>query len=1850
MPPVNSLRPLAKNRLFASLLSLALSLSLTATVLAAPPVSGDLIINEYSSDNDASGADYVELLVLTDNLDLRGLRISDNELVGGVLNNNESVLVFGQDAYLNNVPKGTTIAVYTITAGVTTDTITDPSANDWKLVLAPGTGFTTGVDGLGGSINNGLSTGGEALYVYLPGADGTSAGTDNVYLDFVSFESDGGEPPAGFTDINLPSVSDNGYYTGNTASGNDTAANWVVYDGPPPNVNATPGEPNPGQDLSGLRGTITAALTLTITPASFSEVAGVQAATGTVTRSGPNGLNLTVTLTSSNTSAATIPATVLILANSNTATFGVDAVDDLVVDGPQPVVVTASATGFTSVTSNVTVTDNEGTVGTLRIHDLQGISHRSPSNGSTVTNIPGIVTAVRNNGFFFQEPDATVDADLRTSEGMFVFTSSAPSVTVGDAVLVSGTLTEFVPGGATSGNLSTTEITGPMLTITSIGNTLPSPTVIGVGGRVPPSQVIDNDATGSVDTSGVFEPATDGIDFYESLEGMRVQVNGAVAVAPTNSFGEIIVLGDNGINATGRTARGGIHVQAGDFNPERIFIDDAIISGPPQVNTGDQFTAPIVGVLDYNFGNFKLLNTSALPAVNPINQPREVTSLVASPNQLTIAAYNVENLDPGDGTRFAALAQLMVNNMGSPDIFSLEEVQDNSGASNNGVLDADQSLNTLISAIQAAGGPTYSFRQINPAPGNLDGGEPGGNIRVAFLYNPSRVQFVDRPGGDATTATTVVSGANGPQLTFSPGRVDPNNSAFNSSRKPLAGEFVFNGRTFFVVANHFNSKGGDQPLFGVSQPPVLSSEVQRNQQATVVNAFVDSILSLSPQANVVVLGDLNDFEFSTPLAILKGNDLINLVERVPAADRYSFIFDGNSQVLDHILVSSSLEGIAEQDFVHIDPEYLDAPSDHDAMVVRFTFAAPVITGFSPLSGTPGTVVTITGTELTGTTAVTVNGVAASFTVNSATQITATVPVGATTGPVAITTPGGTVTSTTNFIVVPVPTLTSFTPTTGTVGTAVVLTGTEFTGTTAVSFNGTAASFTVNSATQITATVPTGATTGTIAITTPNGVVTSTASFTVIPAPSITTVTPTQGPSGTRVTITGTGFTGTTAVTFNGVTVPFTLNSATQITATVSVGVTTGTVVVTTPGGTATGGTFTVLPSPNLVNTLTISGDSTDLNPGTGANANRLGGFFSDLFYDRFNNVYYGLVDRGPGGGTISYDTRVQKFTLDVDPATGTISNLALLDTILFTDGTTAFNGLNPGLLNGNKSVLGLSLDPEGLVVTPNGNFFVADEYGPSVYEFGADGVLIRAFTTPANFVPKESSGTLNYVDGRPTITSGRQDNRGYEGLTLSPDGTKLYGLLQDPLVNEGTSGSSNDGRYSRNLRMVRFDVATGVSDAQYIYVLDDILSINNSLPAGSSPFGSSNQGRSIGISSLTALSATEFLVIERDNRGLGVDAPTYPNTTNLVGQKRVFRVDLTGATDVSTVSLAGTNTLPGGVIPVTKTLFLDLKAAISAVGQLPAEKLEGLAVGPRLTDGSYALIIGSDNDFSVTQNGSNQQFDVCTDGTTSTQVPLDTSCPVGQSLIPTVVYSFTTDQVTPAATLNSFSPATGVVGTTIVIQGTSLSGTTAVSFNGVAASFTVNSDSQLTATVPVGATTGLISITTPAGTTSSTTSFTVIPTPAITSFTPGSGIVGTLVTINGSNFTGTTAVTFNGVAAGFVVNTPNQITTSVPVTATSGPLAVTTANGTTTSSTNFTVLPFIQRFNPIRGRVGTQVLITGTGFSNVTAVTFNGTPATFQVLTVNKIGVKVPVGATTGPITVFTTAGSYQKGTFTVTP
>jgi hypothetical protein len=372
--------------------------------------------------------------------------------------------------------------------------------------------------------------------------------------------------------------------------------------------------------------------------------------------------------------------------------------------------------------------------------------------------------------------------------------------------------------------------------------------------------------------------------------------------------------------------------------------------------------------------------------------------------------------------------------------------------------------------------------------------------------------------------------------------------------------------------------------------------------------------------------------------------------------------------------------------------------------------------------------------------------------------------------------------------------------------------------------------------------------------------------------------------------------------------------------------------------------------PVLAGALVIEGSRLDTSGGSLVNDGRLG-FFSDLYYDARRDEWWALSDRGPGGGTLTYETRVHKFKIDVDPASGAISNFQVLQTLIFRKGGSPLDGFAPET----AGPLGLAFDPEGIVVHPlTGHLLVSDEYGPSLVEINRAGRVVHRYSTPANLSPRNATtGVVNFASDVGN-DAGKRSNRGFEGLAISPDGRTLYAMLQSAMLDEGGGG----GVFNR---IVAFDTRTARPVAQYAYRMQG-----------------SSQGR--GISALVALNEHEFLVLERNNRGLGVDSTLGSGSADW--NKKVYRISLAGATDVSNVDLDA----PGAAfVAVAKSSapWLDLAAsatltdpALAALGGVAPEKWEGLTIGPRLLDGSYLVLAGTDNDYSVTQNGSPVQLDV----------------------------------------------------------------------------------------------------------------------------------------------------------------------------------------------------------------------------------------------------------------------------------
>ncbi|MED4206273.1 5'-nucleotidase C-terminal domain-containing protein [Neobacillus mesonae] len=569
----------------------------------------------------------------------------------------------------------------------------------------------------------------------------------------------------------------------------------------------------------------------------------------------------------------------------------------------------------------------------IKISAIQGESHTSPYNGKNVTGVTGVVTFIKDgSNFYMQDPNP--DNNPNTSEGILVY-KKTHGVKVGDLVSVDGLVKEWVLEGYSDmlqTDLATTEIdanTGK-ITVHKSGQELPPALVIGKDIH-PPTQIVDNDQFKE------FDPEEDGIDFYESIEGMRVAIENPMAVAPQR-YGEVPVIAAK-VEGKTYTTPGGIPITKDNMNPERLPLLFTVKDETYKVKTGDYYKGTVTGVITYTFQNYKLLtNKGELPPLVESDYKQEATNIEKNDDKLTVATYNMENYTMADTAKTAKIAESIVGNLKNPDIVGLVEVQDNNGETAGGTA-ADQNYQALIDAIKKAGGPTYNWTDIEPV-NNQDGGAPNGNIRVGFIYNPDRVALKQGTKGGSTQAVGYENGS----LTLNPGRIDPTNAAFSSSRKPLAAEFTFKGEDVIVIANHFNSKGGDQPIFGKNQPPVLGSEAKRVQIASIVNNFIKDVKSKNADANVVVLGDLNDFEFSNPLTALKGNELTNLIEKVPAPERFTYSYQGNSQVLDHLLVSNNLANRSEIDIVHLNSPFTPMHgrvSDHDPVIAQIDLKAEV---------------------------------------------------------------------------------------------------------------------------------------------------------------------------------------------------------------------------------------------------------------------------------------------------------------------------------------------------------------------------------------------------------------------------------------------------------------------------------------------------------------------------------------------------------------------------------------------------------------------------------------------------------------------------------------------------------------------------------------------------------------------------------------------------------------------------------------------------------------------------------------------------------------------------------------------
>ena len=557
----------------------------------------------------------------------------------------------------------------------------------------------------------------------------------------------------------------------------------------------------------------------------------------------------------------------------------------------------------------------------LQIHDIQGCAHISPVNGRRVSGVQGVVTHKSTNGFTMQS--TSPDEKECTSEAIFVFTETYPKVIVGDLVSVSGLVEEFQPGKPEDHNLTLTEIVHPDVGVIIHDAAMPHSVVLDQSEV--PDQVIENDEFRD------FDIREDGLDYYESLESMLVEIDQAIVVAPRNQYNEIVVIPEPFIDKNQLIGLGPIIETEYDQNPEIITVK-LPVNQNDQIGTGAIAEDKIVGILDYSYGLYKVISFTQ---VNFSSSQMEVGRFFHHMGGLSLASYNVNNLSRfGDENKVRRVAHQIVDHLDSPHIIILHEIMDDSGSTDDGVVNAGITLDLLVNEIRKAGGPDYAYSDAPPEDGK-DGGIDGGNIRSVLLYRLDQDIQLETvsPEIDAISYKNdkFVMPAN-------PLRIGIKSEAFWGSRKPPVWLLSMNGKQVFVIGVHLISQGENSPNWGNLQPPVHPNDQKRDDQARFIQTFVSTLIDLDAETPVIVAGDLNTDPWSTTMGLLKGDNLIDLTDVDSDAYTYSYIFGGNAQQLDYVLFNKNLTGgVKHSEIVHFNTSYDESNqiSDHDAIIAVF---------------------------------------------------------------------------------------------------------------------------------------------------------------------------------------------------------------------------------------------------------------------------------------------------------------------------------------------------------------------------------------------------------------------------------------------------------------------------------------------------------------------------------------------------------------------------------------------------------------------------------------------------------------------------------------------------------------------------------------------------------------------------------------------------------------------------------------------------------------------------------------------------------------------------------------------------
>lgn len=549
----------------------------------------------------------------------------------------------------------------------------------------------------------------------------------------------------------------------------------------------------------------------------------------------------------------------------------------------------------------------------ISIRELQGDGFISPYARQMVIT-RGVVTGVLRRGFFVQTPDKKWDG--LGSDAVFVY-SPDWSPDKGALVEVTGECVDFIK------HETAKPVTQLHLDEVHVRST-----------QGPEIEAIElTQALISVDNASL-------AILLNALEGMLLSIDaGHTFIAPSNRYGDYVLALDHpDVDTTAlRTEQGGVIAEAD--NHMRWFPGFRVTNynHAPRLNLGSKLASRISGPLNYRVDAYQI-SVSEPFTVDEHFVGLTKSTLVPESNSLTIMTLNCFNLDPhveseakvmnprqdvdddlGEG-RFHTLAQAVVLQANTPDIVALQEIQDNDGAELSEVVDASDTYQLLIDIIEQLSGVRYQWIDVPPEVG-ADGGQPGGNIRNAYLYNPNRAEL------DQSSVRVLGREA----------------ACFEDSRKPLVCEFIEkDSRQRLAIINvHLASKRHQESVFAIEAPGVDAKLEVRIQQAELVRKEAEKIHAKGTE--FYVTGDFNDTEHSDTLQCLVGHDNINLVMSLPEADRYDYNHRGKLQVLMHGIVPKQMadSGRAQYEIIHgneligvVPGEDSDKPSDHAYVIAK----------------------------------------------------------------------------------------------------------------------------------------------------------------------------------------------------------------------------------------------------------------------------------------------------------------------------------------------------------------------------------------------------------------------------------------------------------------------------------------------------------------------------------------------------------------------------------------------------------------------------------------------------------------------------------------------------------------------------------------------------------------------------------------------------------------------------------------------------------------------------------------------------------------------------------------------------